>query len=425
MIKEPQIRLRDLIMCLSSALDLVSPGLVNHQKRVAYIALSIANEMGLPLEDQNSLVLAGLLHDSGAFSLRERLDILQFEMGSPHKHAEIGYLLLKGFEPFSKAALLVRHHHVPWNKGAGAEFRGEPVALGSHILHLADRVEVSIRKQQEVLGQVERICKRVKDHSGKMFAPEVVSIFNHLDTHLAAKEYFWLDATSPSLDTILNHQQDSTTISIGLEGLLSLANLFRQIIDFRSPFTATHTSGVAATAEALARRVDFSERECLMMKVAGYLHDLGKLAVPTEILEKPAKLTEAEFNIIRSHTYHTYRILAAIPELDTINTWGSFHHERLDGTGYPFHHKGQDLSLGSRIMAVADEFTAITEDRPYRKGMTTEQALQVLQRMASSSALDSSVVSVLRLHYDEVNSIRIAAQQASSEEYQEFGQHLG
>lgn len=107
MIKEPQIRLSDLIMCLSSALDLVSPALVNHQKRVAYIALSIANEMGLPIEDRNSLMLAGLLHDSGALSLREKLDTLQFEVRNPQKHAEIGYLLLKGFEPFSKAALLV------------------------------------------------------------------------------------------------------------------------------------------------------------------------------------------------------------------------------------------------------------------------------------------------------------------------------
>ncbi len=76
-------------------------------------------------------------------------------------------------------------------------------------------------------------------------------------------------------------------------------------------------------------------------------------------------------------------------------------------------------------MAVADVFTAITEDRPYRKGMTSDEALQVLQKMAESSALDTSVVSVLGLHYDEVNSIRIAAQQASSKEYQEFGQHLG
>jgi len=158
------------------------------------------------------------------------------------------------------------------------------------------------------------------------------------------------------------------------------------------------------------------------MKIAGYLHDLGKLAVPSEILEKPAKLTEDEFNIIKSHPFYTYRILETISDLDVINIWASFHHERLEAKGYPFHNKGEDLSLGSRIMAIADVFTAITEDRPYRKKMTSDEALQVLREMAENSTLDSNLVSTLRLHYDEVNSLRIAAQAAASKECQEFWQ---
>lgn len=162
-----------------------------------------------------------------------------------------------------------------------------------------------------------------------------------------------------------------------------------------------------------------------MMKIAGYLHNLGKLAVPLEILEKAAKLTEDEFNIIKSHTFYTCRILETISNLDVINTWASFYHERLDGKGYPFHHKGEDLSLGSRIMAVADVLTAVTEDRPHRKGMPSDGALQVLRQMAESSVLDSYVVSTLRLYYDEVNSVRIAARAAASKEYQEFGQQTG
>lgn len=155
-----------------------------------------------------------------------------------------------------------------------------------------------------------------------------------------------------------------------------------------------------------------------MMKVAGYLHDLGKLAVPAEILGKPGKLTNDEWNIIRSHTYHTHHIVGAIPALEVINTWAAFHHECLDGNGYPFHIKGDDVPLGSRIMAVTDVFTAITEDRPYRKGMTTEEALWVLQQMVADLKLDGSVVSGLREHFDEVNSARVDAQATSEEEYQ-------
>jgi len=416
MIKEPQIPLFDLITSLSTAMDLVSSAVVNHHKQVAYIAFSIGAELGLPTEQQNELVLAGALHDIGALSLKDRMDTLQFEVENPHQHAESGYLLLKMFEPLSSAAALVRFHHVPWNERGGSEFKGKQVPLGSHLLHLADRAAVLVNKQQEVLGQVKRVCERLLEHSGKMFMPEQVDAF----MSLASREYFWLDIVSPSIGSILSNRARLATIELDMKGLLSLAKLFSQIIDFRSRFTATHSSGVAASAESLARLAGFSERECGMMRIAGYLHDLGKLAVPAEILEKPAKLTKDESDVIRSHTFYTYRSLEPISDLEVINAWASFHHERLDGKGYPFHHKGEDLSLGSRIMAVADVFTAITEDRPYRKGMTSDRALLLLQQMADNSALDCSIISQLRLHFDEVNSFRKAAQAAAVEEYQQF-----
>lgn len=218
--------------------------------------------------------------------------------------------------------------------------------------------------------------------------------------------------------TLENMKLENMKLNTGR--LFNLAGMFHKIIDFRSRYTATHSSGVAASSEALARLAGFSEEERLMMKVAGYLHDLGKLAVPTEILEKPEKLTEYEFNIIRSHTFHTYRTLEPISNLDIINIWGSLHHERIDGSGYPFHMKGEELSLGSKIMAVADVFTAIVEDRPYRNGMSSDKALQIIQRMAEDSKLDPDVVQLLRLHFDEVNHSRMAAQGISAEEYQQL-----
>lgn len=416
MIKEPRIQIFDLIMSLSRALDLVSPAVVNHHMRVAYIAFCIGKQLNLPAAELRRLVLAGALHDIGAFSLKERIATLQFELENPYQHAEAGFLLLKDYGPFSGAADLVRFHHVPWAEVAGREFNGEKVPKGSHILHLADRVAVLIGKHQEVLGEAARICEMVNGQSGKMFMPELVDAFREL----AARESFWLDAASPSPESILPLRLAMPTIELDMEELLHISTLFSHVIDFRSRFTATHSSGVAASAELIAGFIGFSERECSMMRIAGYLHDLGKLAVPAEILEKPSELTKPEFDIIRSHTYYTYRILEPIADLYEINTWASFHHERLDGSGYPFHHKGRDLPLGSRIMAVADVFTAITEDRPYRKGMPEEKALQVLQRMAEDSALDSNIVSLLRLHFDDINTCRMEAQAGSAEEYKKF-----
>jgi len=272
-----------------------------------------------------------------------------------------------------------------------------------------------VDKEHEVLGQVERIQNEIRMNSGKMFVPELVDAF----IDLSNKEYYWFDITSSSLRSVLARRARSETIELDMEGLLALSNMFRQIIDFRSRYTATHTSGVAASAEGLAELSGFSERECKMIEVAGNLHDLGKLAVPKEILEKPAALTRREYNIVKCHPFYSFRVLEPVSGLEVINEWASFHHERLDARGYPFHHGEADLSVGSRIMAVADIFTAITEDRPYRPGMTGERALSILKEMAGESLLDPDIVSLLSSNFDDINSRRIAAQEPASRRYED------
>lgn len=404
-------------MCLSGAMDLVSDMVVNHQKRVSYIALRIAEECGLPIQKQNDLIMAGALHDCGIFSLQEKLDVFRFDTLILNSHPEIGYNLLKNFPPLKKAALMIRYHHLPWQSGRGGEvMAGEPVPMESHILHLADRIDILVDKDREILSQVKGIRRKIRERSGSLFVNSLVEVFEEL----SSKEYFWLDLSSPFLDSLLLRRGPMTTIELDWRDLMGLTNLFCQIIDFRSHFTATHSSGVADSAEALSQLAGFSEGESRMMKIAGLLHDLGKLVVPAEILEKPTKLTGSEFNIIRSHSFYTYRILQNISDLDIINAWASLHHERLDGRGYPFHHQEKDLPLGSRIMAVADVFTATNEDRPYRKGMGKEGVLLALRERGEGMGLDRAVVSILERYYDDVNAIRMKAQEVSHNTYQEL-----
>jgi HD-GYP domain-containing protein (c-di-GMP phosphodiesterase class II) len=416
MIKEPQIPLFDLVACLSDAVDLVSPALADHHKQVAYIASCIGEEFGFPLEKQKDLVLSGALHDIGALSLAERIETLNFDFESAVQHSKLGSGLVALFEPLAPLAPIINFHHTFWNEGQGSQQVGGPVPLESHIIHLADRIAVLIDTKNEVLGQVKGICEKTLEQSGKMFHPELVEAF----MSLSQKEYFWLDLKSSTIYRHLRRKARSKTIVMDLDQLNDLAMLFAKVIDFRSSFTATHSSGVSASAERIAQLCGFSERERRMMKIAGYLHDLGKLAVPREILEKPGSLTSEEFNVIRSHTFHTYRILETVEDFETINTWAAFHHERLNGKGYPFHHKGEDLSLGSRIMCVADVFTAVAEDRPYRKGMSNVETRKVLKSMAQSATLDAHIVSILESHFEEINVVRSKAQSDSREIYRQL-----
>jgi HD-GYP domain-containing protein (c-di-GMP phosphodiesterase class II) len=412
------VPLSDLINCLSDTIDLVSPDLADHHNRVGLVAYALACQLGMPEDEQIDLHFAGDLHDIGALSLTDRVKLLQFEESNPHLHSEVGALLLGMFSPLAHLGDLVRFHHVHWENGAGEVWCGNAVPLGSHILHLADRISVQIGTMDGIrlLNRVPDIRARIEQLSGTVFAPVLVEAF----TDLSCNESFWLGLAFPSRTRAFERRAHLRTFKLDTDGILGLSRMFARIIDFRSRFTATHSSGVAASAEALARLSGRPDAECVQMRIAGLLHDLGKLAVPAELLEKPAGLTVEERALIRCHTYFTRRALENIRSFEAITAWASNHHERIDGTGYPYHVGGKILSLGSRIMAVSDVFTALTEDRPYRAGMDRPSTQKVLGDMVSQSALDPDIMDILMHNFDELNVVRADAQAEAVSEYKEI-----
>lgn len=414
MVAEPKVSLFNLVIGLSNAIDLMSPAIVNHHKRVACMALQISTEMGLSSSECFDIVIAALLHDIGAISTREKAAVLNFEYdfegGDHDRHAKLGFFLLRPLKCISAAAHIVRDHHASWDEGA-TEDHG--VAIGSHIIHLADRVDSLIVRRLEILGQVKGICGKITEQSGKMFSPQVVDAFKSV----AARHSFWFDAISPSVHSVLKSGMGTTTVTMSLDDLIILSKIFCQIVDFRSEFSAAHSSGVAATAAVLAHHLHFSERECTMMRIAAYFHDVGKLAIPESILNKPASLTPAEFDLMRSHPYHTSRILTGIGGLDLIHDWAAFHHERMDGRGYPFGHKKEDLSLGSRIMPVTDVFCALAEERPYRNRASRRDAVSTMTEMVAQGNLDPDVFAVFEKNYEEIDIARVCEQTAASSTY--------
>ncbi len=414
--KDLRLNLWDLVSSLSKTLDLMSPEVSGHCMRVAYLSFRLGRELALSSGEMRDIIIAGALHDIGAFSLNERLDLLAFEETRPTQHALAGYLLLKNVPLFSRASSLVRFHHLPWREGAGARENGTPVPPGSHILHLADRVAVMISKGPAVLGQVSGICEEVSKGSGDLFVPE----FADAMLRIARKDYVWLDIASQTMETALRKGLGDQMLEADADALLSLSRLICRIIDFKSEFTATHSSGVAATGTALARLAGFSPGKRKMFEIAAYLHDLGKLAIPSEILEKPGKLTTEEWQVMRTHVYYTYQILSPIKAFEEITSWGALHQERLNGSGYPFRYTADDIPKGARIMAVADVFTAVTEERPYRKGMDRDAAVRELRDMVRNGELDGTLVDLLVENYDAINRLRVTSQAEAVDEYEKF-----
>lgn len=152
-----------------------------------------------------------------------------------------------------------------------------------------------------------------------------------------------------------------------------------------------HAAEVAELALELGRRLDLSPEALLELELAARLHDVGKRAVPTSILNKPAPLSDAEWSVMRRHPEWGSGMLADVPGLDAVADAVHAHHERWNGSGYPLGLKGEEIPFASRIVAVCDAFSAMTTDRPYRAALSEEDALRELRRCAGSQ-FDPAVV---------------------------------
>jgi HD-GYP domain-containing protein (c-di-GMP phosphodiesterase class II) len=174
-------------------------------------------------------------------------------------------------------------------------------------------------------------------------------------------------------------------------------------VDAMDPTTANHTKQVTGISVALAKQMELSERAVERIRIAAILHDFGKIGVPDTILTKPGALSDEEFLMMRSHCLKSILLLRKIAfrrDLSDVPDVAGQHHEKLDGTGYPFGLRGDEITLEGRIIAVADVFQALTQTRPYKAGRTPSEALSICRQMTQSYTDHHGRVS--GVHLDEL-----------------------
>ena len=402
-----------LIMSVAHATKIVDQAVFNHHQQVAYTTLRLARELGYQDNSIHNLLVASLLHDIGMFAIASKIELLKFEYRHT-KHADIGASLLEKYPFFPEAAPIIRYHHLAWQDGEG-EFHGErSVPEESHLLHLADRVSLLIDDESNVLDQKNNIINYLEERTPNVFKQRDFRALK------AMEDDFWFSLVNPVVMRIeLEEEFTKYDGFITKKQSMDLAKFYSKIIDYRSKFTSTHSLGVAKTARHLANKLDWPKEDLDDMELAGYLHDLGKLAIPSDILNKKGSLSESEYNLIKSHTYHTYHILHPIKvkKINKIKRWAAYHHEYLDGSGYPFGIDSNYLDTGSRIMMIADKFTALTEDRPYRDGMSQKQVTNILNDLADSGKIDKGMVNLLLEDYNSFDYMRAEIQNNRQKEY--------
>lgn len=178
-----------------------------------------------------------------------------------------------------------------------------------------------------------------------------------------------------------------------LKSYLCAVSALAEAIETKDPYTRGHSERVSMYATAIARAMNLSDFEVEGIRVAGILHDIGKIGLQEGILLKFGPLTEAEFNVIKEHPVVSARIIDRAEFPWDIKPLARHHHERYNGSGYPDGLKGEDIPLGARILAVADTYEALMSDRPYRRGFPKGKTLEIIKE-AAGTQLDPEIVKV-------------------------------
>ena len=195
-----------------------------------------------------------------------------------------------------------------------------------------------------------------------------------------------------SRDAFLNMLEDISESYKDLQELfISLVKVMVNALDAKSPWTKGHSERVAFYAEQIAKEMGLDEDEIKNLQLAGLLHDIGKIGTYDYLLDKPARLTDAEFKLVKKHPAQGAEILKDIKQLKDVIPLIMHHHERIDGKGYPDGLKGDDIPVGAKILHTADSFDSMTADRPYRPSPGTEYAISELNRCAGTQ-FDAQVV---------------------------------
>jgi HD-GYP domain-containing protein (c-di-GMP phosphodiesterase class II) len=415
---QEDIALSGVIGALSYALDITEGQPPGHAVRSCMIGMRIAEELRLPARVRSDLFYALLLKDAGCSanaermaalfgaddrlakrtsklidwssparalvwslrtvapggSLRERAAYLRgirdegevtckFMEARCDRGAEIARMLYLSEETAAAIRSLDEH----WDgRGMPDGLRGEEIPLAARILCLAQTAEIF-----HAAGGVDAARSVARRRRGRWFDPVLVDAL----LTVCRDRAFWATLERPDVS---GWEPAELLLRADDARLDRIAEAFARVIDAKSPFTARHSERVAEIATGVGGVLGFGAGTRRDLRRAGLLHDIGKLAISNLILDKPGRLTEAEFARIRQHPVYSLEILDRAACFAPIAALAANHHERIDGTGYPRGLRGAELDLPMRVLAVADVFEALTAERPYREALPVERALAIV-----------------------------------------------
>lgn len=415
-----KLNLTDTLYALSFALDAVQyemGGISNeHGKHVAFISFLMGKYLKYDTDRLNDLVGLAILHDN-AFTeyVREEYNggelydydavASESEIATMRKgflthamHNVVGEknIALIPFKPDVKDVILYHHENAD---GTGPlKKKADEVNELAQIIHIADMMDVLFDLKKINEEEFNEAIIKIKKLENKLFSKKMV------DTLCNSLHYSDIVAMQTiGVVPYLKKNLKSYVYDYTENEIRSICTFFAKIIDYKSSITKNHSLGVANKCYEMAKYYNFDDDKALRFYFAGAFHDIGKLIIHNDILEKPGKLTTDEFEHIKNHARATGMILSGIEGLEDITRWAERHHEKLDGTGYISSIGKDDLTFEDKLLACIDIYQALTEKRSYKEIYAHQEAINIMMDMTLNNKIDKQIVMDLDNYYKMKN----------------------
>jgi HD-GYP domain-containing protein (c-di-GMP phosphodiesterase class II) len=384
-----EIAMDSLCIMFSKAFDIIEAELAGvserHSLRVAALCAKMGRKSGYNDDALSALFFCALFHDNALteYTLAQRLSGYSEIDLAPH--CEYGQRNVEWL-PFKKNIDGYILHHHSCENGTGPfgvrEFPHEAALIGA-----ADMVDVMNNLQRVSPGDLNALRDNVAASIGKFSTKSALEkLLDILDRETLES------LRDENIHDSVRRLAPSWRTDMKDESVLRLAQFIAYIIDCKSRFTRKHTEQIANRAWFMGGYYNYSREEKTKLYLAAALHDIGKIATPSLVLEKPDKLDKEEYKVIMEHVRYTHEWLSEVEGLEEIHRWACEHHEKLDGTGYPLQKSDTELDFNSRLLACIDIYQAVCEERPYHPARSHSETMPILYDMADKGFIDKKIV---------------------------------
>ena len=385
------IAMDKLCIMFSSVLDIIEEEQIGaserHSMRVAALCANMGKKLGFDGDAISGIATCAMFHDNALteyhLSLKDDADTVR----NLQLHCEKGQSNVSWL-PFRKSidGFIKYHHECTAGTGPYKKREGE-YPFEAALIAAADAADVANRMQTITPDKIPALRDKISERAERYSTRSAIEVLlDILDEDVIES------LRDENIDKTLEESLPRWEVDINDPDIIRAAGFVSRVIDYKSHFTRKHTSQIACRAWIMAEHYGYSTDEKAALFLAASLHDIGKIATPISILEKPGKLDAEEFDIIKKHVWYSRKFLSRVPNLEPIISWAADHHEKLDGSGYPFGKTADALDFNARLMACIDIYQAVCEPRPYHDARSHEDTMLILNDMASKGFIDGGIV---------------------------------